>query len=275
MQKSIVAELRVAGQGLTPALAKIAQYVRSHPDRVLSQTVTELAESSGSSEASVIRFCRDQGFASYQDLKLALATELAVTPASGREARERDAVGDLVAAVVSAVRETEELLDRNALLAAAKRLSRAGRVVLFGAGASAVTARYAHYKFTRLGLIVSLTEEAHFAAMTSASLGPRDVVLAVSSSGETIDTVRFAELAKDRGAYIIAITNSSKSRLTSMADAPFVVSWPETLATGGALPSKVSQFLFIDALITTILNSEPKFEAVINRTAESVSDRRF
>lgn len=275
MQKSVIAELKLAGPALSPALARIAHYVRTNPELVLTLTVTGLAERSGSSEASVIRFCRDQGFSSYQDLKLALATELAVTPANGQGLRARDAVGDLVDTVVSALRETEDLLDRHALQSAAKRLSEANRIVLFGAGASFVTAHYAYYKFTRLGLVVGLPEEAHLAAMTAAALNTRDVVIAVSSSGQTIDTVRFAEVAQKQGAYIVAITNSSKSRLARMADAPFVVSWPETPATGGALPSKASQFLFIDALITTMLRIDSRFQEVIERTSVSVSDRRF
>jgi DNA-binding MurR/RpiR family transcriptional regulator len=275
MQKSVIAELKLAGPALTPALAKIANYVRNNPECVLNLTVTELAERSGSSEASVIRFCRDQGFSSYQDLKLALATELALTPDIGQGIRARDAVGDLVDAVVSALRETEDLLDREALESVAKRLSGAKRIVLFGAGASAVTARYAHYKFTRLGLTVALPEEAHLATMTGAALGSKDAVIAVSSSGETGDTVHFAEVAQKQGAYLIAITNSSKSRLARMADAPFVVSWPETPATGGALPSKASQFLFIDALITTMLGHDAHFQDVITRTSESVTARRY
>lgn len=45
-----------------------------------------------------------------------------------------------------------------------------------------------------------------------------DLVVAVSQSGETADTLEAARLARSRGAYILAITNVARSSLASLAD---------------------------------------------------------
>ncbi len=50
------------------------------PHEVIYQSVTELAEGAEVSEASVIRLCRDLGFKGVQDLKLALAADVAISP---------------------------------------------------------------------------------------------------------------------------------------------------------------------------------------------------
>lgn len=47
----------------------------------------------------------------------------------------------------------------------------------------------------------------------------KTAVFAVSQSGETADTVEAARLAKDRGARVIAVTNSMRSQLVRIADA--------------------------------------------------------
>jgi DNA-binding MurR/RpiR family transcriptional regulator len=77
---SPLAQLRSVQSSLTPVLERIAAYALSHPHKVIYHTVTELAEASGTSEASVIRFCRDLGYAGFQDFKLALAVDLASHP---------------------------------------------------------------------------------------------------------------------------------------------------------------------------------------------------
>lgn len=48
-------------------------------------------------------------------------------------------------------------------------------------------------------------------------VGEGDLVVAVSQSGETADTLEAARLAKGRGAYVLAVTNVAQSSLASLA----------------------------------------------------------
>jgi glucosamine--fructose-6-phosphate aminotransferase (isomerizing) len=50
------------------------------------------------------------------------------------------------------------------------------------------------------------------------ALGPGSIVIALSQSGETIDVLDAARLARDRGARVVALTNSEGSSLYRMAD---------------------------------------------------------
>lgn len=49
-------------------------------------------------------------------------------------------------------------------------------------------------------------------------VGAGDLVIAVSQSGETADTLEAARLARERGAYVLAVTNVAQSSLASFAD---------------------------------------------------------
>ncbi|HIY97217.1 MAG TPA: glutamine--fructose-6-phosphate transaminase (isomerizing) [Candidatus Borkfalkia excrementigallinarum] len=49
-------------------------------------------------------------------------------------------------------------------------------------------------------------------------VGEGDLVVAVSQSGETADTMEAARLAKGRGAYVLAVTNIGSSSLAAFAD---------------------------------------------------------
>lgn len=271
--RKVLANVRAAHASLSPALARIAESVLENPDRLLTQTVTELAETAGSSDASVIRFCRDQGFASFQAFKLALATELARTalPDVGQSGHD----AGIVERAVTALRETQDMLDPAAIAGVAKRLVAARRILLFGVGASAITVHYLQYKLARLGLSAIAHQDPHMAAMAAVALTANDVVIAVSSSGSTFDAVRAAERAHQAGAFLVAITNRIRSPLTAFADVVLLAASAETPLTGGAFASKISQFLIVDILFETIAGSHEPARMAIATTAESVSDRGY
>lgn len=75
-----LSRLRAGQKHLTPALKRLAQVVLASPHEVIYQSVTELAEVAEVGEASVIRLCRDLGFKGFQDFKLALAADVAISP---------------------------------------------------------------------------------------------------------------------------------------------------------------------------------------------------
>lgn len=275
MSTNLIARLRSVSADMTPALERVATAVLNEPDVVLYQSITELADHSKSSEATVMRFCRDLGFSGFQDFKLALARELAMRDNADQINGAGDAVQELVATAVMALKETEKLIDRASLEQAATALLAARHIAIFGVAASAITAEYLAYKFTRIGLMCRAGRDAHLAMMTAATANSSVVQIIVSSSGSTIDAVKVAEVARASKCKVIGITNRSKSPLVGLCDITFVASWPETPLTGGAFPSKISQLLIVDALIAAILKADAKRRNVIDVTAESVSDRNY
>src|SRR5512145_2969868 len=65
----------------TGALRRVADQVLTDPNGASRATIVELAERSGTSPATITRFCRALGFEGYADLRLAIAGE------TGRAAR--------------------------------------------------------------------------------------------------------------------------------------------------------------------------------------------
>src|SRR3954451_23202160 len=59
----------------TGALKRVAEQVLSDPAAASRATIVELAERSGTSPATVTRFCRSLDFDGYADLRIAIATE--------------------------------------------------------------------------------------------------------------------------------------------------------------------------------------------------------
>src|SRR5215217_4371031 len=106
MQSALIANIRSAAPNMTPALARVADHVLGNAQAVLYQSITELAEEASSSEASVMRFCRELGFTGFQNFKLMLAQELATQGLANTPVTGADSVQSLIETAKIALDET-------------------------------------------------------------------------------------------------------------------------------------------------------------------------
>lgn len=95
------------------------------------------------------------------------------------------------------------------------------RVLLLACGTShhaAMTGRYYLESIAKIPTSVELASEFRGRGPV---VGPGDLIIAVSQSGETLDTLVAAREAKERGAKVLAIVNVIGSAIPRMADAAF------------------------------------------------------
>lgn len=275
-QTGALAKLHAEAEHLTPALRRLAAAVLARPREVIYQSITELAEEAKVGEASVIRLCRDLGFKGFQDFKLALAADLAVRPAGG-ETHAENSLPELLERATReaclALRETRASLDPVALEAAVAGLLKAERVLVYGAGASGVTAGDFAYKLLRLGLHVLAPADAHLAAMTAATLPGGAVAVGLTRSGSTLDTLKVLELARARGATTVAVSQRLKSPAAALADITLHTASSESPLAGGSVASKMGQLLLLDVLYASLLLRQEDARTHLAGTARAVTDR--
>ena len=263
--------LRGLYPSLKAALRKVADITLARPELAIYASVNEVAAAAGVSEATVMRLCRLLGFRGFQDFKIALAREL-VTPL--QRLHEEVAEGDDTATIVhkvfqanvAALQDTLAVLDMEAMAKASQWLLRARSLLLIGVGTSGPIVTDAANKFFRLGLLVQAITDAHLMMMAAALLTPADVLLAVSHSGSTRDTVEAAKTAKSAGARVICITNNSLSPLTKTADLVLVTASRETRFRQEAMASRLCQTSILDSLYTLIALARP--EAALQNLAK-------
>ncbi|MFZ1866355.1 MAG: glutamine--fructose-6-phosphate transaminase (isomerizing) [Polyangiales bacterium] len=95
------------------------------------------------------------------------------------------------------------------------------RVVLLACGTSHHATIAGRYWLEDLAKVPAITELASEFRGRDAVVGEGDLVIAVSQSGETIDTLMAAKAAKEQGAKVLAIVNVNGSAIPRMADASF------------------------------------------------------
>lgn len=248
---------------LPPAARRIAELIVAEPAAVLQNTISELAKRCGTSEPSVVRFCRTLGFSGYVQLRLALATEIgreiAAEPGGkrfGEDISPTDSLGDAVEKLrfteVMAIEETLSALRLEALAASAELIEGAARVLLYGVGAGAVVAEDFAYKLSRIGRTALRFADLHGALMAAALARPDDVVVLFSHSGQTQEILQFLRAAHHRGVKVIAVSNVQNSPLAKEADHCLFTAVRETEFRAGAMASRIAQLAIVDCLFVAV-----------------------
>jgi DNA-binding MurR/RpiR family transcriptional regulator len=222
---------------------------------MIYESITEIAEKTESSEASVIRMCRKLGYKGFQDLKINIARNF-VTPLD--EIHEGISSDDTAASImtksfrstIETLNDTEKILDAQEFSRAADAILNAKHVYAFGLGSSAPVAADIAHKFLRCGICSHAYSDNHFQIIVSCSLEPGDVVIGVSHSGNSKDVVEALVFAKKQGAVTICLTNYAKSPITkeNASDIKLYTSSAETKYRVHGLASRIAQLAIADAL---------------------------
>lgn len=273
--------IRSTIESLKPAERAIAEYVLEQAERVVQMSISELAAKVGVGESTVMRFCRALDYKGYQEFKLRLAQDLVEPVAYIHENISfDDSTAKLAQKIfqtnLQAVQNTMKALDPEMVEVAAKTLSRARRIDIYGAGYSFFTALDAKLKLTRLGLLADAYGDAHLQLMAAATLTARDVALGISHSGSTKDAVDALSLAHKSGATIIAITNFSPSPITKASDVVLLTASPESPLGGEVLTSRIAQLCVIDVLsVAVAVALGEDCLTAIRKTSEAVKKKRY
>jgi glucokinase len=241
---------------LSPAEQRVAALVIEHPRKVLSEPIAEIAKLADVSQPTVIRFCRSLGFSGLADFKLKFAGSLTGTiPVRHSQVRMTDSTHDLSAKVidntVSAILKFRDQLDVNSINRAIELLRRAKRVEFYAMGNARVVALDGQHKFFRFRIPTSSYGDSHLFTLAAELLGPGDVVIAISTTGQLPELLAAVDTARAAGADVIAIT-SSKSALARKASICLAVDHSEDSTTFLSMISRILQLLLIDIMAVGI-----------------------
>jgi DNA-binding MurR/RpiR family transcriptional regulator len=270
---------------LSPAEQRVARLVVADPAGAARRTITDLATSAETSEATVIRFCRSVGMAGYPQLRIRLAAEAArrVEPPDARVVGGDIPPGADFAQIIAtiafndarAVEETAEQLDPAVCEKVVDAINSAGRIDIYGAAASGFVASDFQQKLHRIGRTAFYWPDVHTALTSAALLGKGDVAVGISHTGTTSDVVEVLEQARARGATTVALTNFPRSPITDVADFVLTTAARETTYRSGATASRLAQLTVVDCLFVGVAaRNRTRTRRALEVTAEAVRGHR-
>jgi len=253
---AILAQIRRALVNLSPAEQRVAQHVLAQPRSALNDPIATIARSADVSQPTVIRFCRSLGCEGLSDFKLRLASGLTGTiPITHTQVTGKDSMLELGAKVLgntaSAILQARDHLNRDSMDRAMRMIADARRLEIYAVGHYGAVASDAQFKFLRVGVSAVAYTDPRLQTLSAQLLRPDDVVLIISSSGRIAELLAVAEAAQERGAKVVAITES-QSPLARKADLALIVDHVEDIATQVPMISRILHLLMVDILVVGV-----------------------
>ncbi len=264
--------------GFFEAEKKIADYMMEHKADVVDMTVGELAKASGTSDATVSRFCRRCGFKGFHSLKLALAREVLeeergdVNISNDIDRHDlSQSLQNILANKVAELTETVNMMKPENLEQILDKLEHARMVQLAAVGNTIPVALDGAFKFNQLGIAAVAGDIWESQTAYTFNLGPEDVILIISNSGSSKRLMTLAQGAKENGCTLILITNNSNSPLASISDYRIVTATREKLLTEEFWFSRVTATAVMEILYLLLMAGKKDAVDHIRRHENAIS----
>ncbi len=275
----ILKEIASARSSLRKSEIKVADFVLSEPEQVMHMRIVDLAQEAQVSEPTIVRFCRAIGCNGFQEFKVRIAQETAVANNLGQFAiAEDDSIDDICTKIadttIQRLYQVKSQLLPAQVADAAQAMSSAMRVEFYGFGASGAVATDAQHKFFRLQVATAAYSDPHMQSMSAVTLGDRDVVVAISQSGRTLDLMHSIKLAQQHGAVVVSLAPQN-TPVSNAADLPIHINIEEDTDQFTPMTSRIAHLMVIDMLAVAVTQRRgPDFANHLNAIKQSIRSLR-
>lgn len=228
----------------------VAEALLENPEAISGLTLAQLAKETGSSDASIIRFCRRMGFKGYTDFKTAFSCRKDLSD----EDEEKENQDSMMVILKKVFRGNMQTLTDTLSLAttnydeALNAMVKAKSIHFFGVGDAYAVCQLAHMKIGRLGISGSAYSDVTQQLVAAANIKPGDVAFSVSYEGRSRNVVEAMKIAKERGAVTICITKMNKSPLLHYVDIALFISVSDLTIGREKVARRVADQAILDAL---------------------------
>lgn len=277
---SVLTKITATLDTMSPADRQIGQFIVDNPDEMLRLSSVALGEQTGRSQSSVVKFAQKLGYPSYQQLKLAVseakAQQWQAPPGMVHGSIDRTdgyvAVQQkLVAGKLAAMQQTMSVNSEHTVTRVLDLIDQAERIHLSGVGASSLVARDFAIKLMKLGRNVLHDSDSHVQLASATSLGPRDMLFAISHSGVSIETLRVAEIARGQQATVVVMSSMRDNPLSAIADITLHSVSDEDNVRSSSITARDAQLALTDLLFILLVQRQQDANEHIHRSEAAVS----
>jgi len=228
----LLTRLREIYDSLSSQLQSGAKYILERPDEIAFTSMRQLAQRADVQPATMVRLAQKMGLEGYEALREPFRDELRKQPSGyGRRARQLLArtgrrsggralthlAGEMIAADRENLSLTMEAIGADGLAATSTVLAKSNRLYIMGLRSLYPAAFYTHYACSMFrDSTVLLDGPGGTFADGMRGIGDKDAMLIFSLEPYTSGVIQAATYAVERGAEVVAITDSLVSPLAAL-----------------------------------------------------------
>lgn len=232
MSKSVLQTIQSRMDSFSKGQKRIAAYILENYDKAAFMTANKLGKTAQVSESTVVRFATELGYDGYPTMQKALQeiirgklTSIQRIQVSDNMMAGSDILGTVMQRDMNSIHTAIEQVDRAEFDRVVDELVHADHIYLLGVRSSSFLAGYLNFYFHLIFKNVTLVQNFSAGEIFEQMLriGPGDVLVGISFPRYSKMTANAVHFARDRGAEVIAITDSQMSPLYQLASASLLV----------------------------------------------------
>ncbi|MET2828449.1 MurR/RpiR family transcriptional regulator [Mesorhizobium shangrilense] len=243
-------------------LRMAARYVRENPEKIAMHSLRQVSDLANVHPSSLMRLVRELGFERYNEFRdpfrswlgdqgTTMRGRVEGLRAKGKLGRMSEAVAEVFARDMLDLESTASQIRIEDLVAAADIIIAAKRVFIVGFRSLYSAAYFLDYNCKMFSANTVLVDGRGGALGDEVrDAGPQDAVVVLSHRSYSRDTVRIARFARNAGAKVISIVDSSLAPTVAISDVRLVLA----ASHSSLLSSVVSTLAVVQALITVIVS---------------------
>lgn len=250
MSIEIVTQIKSTYSSLTKSEQKVGEFILNNIDKIAYMSVSEVANECNVGEATVLRFCRRIGFKGFHGFKRGLI-DIVQEEKNVEDVKVEDEVFDEMSTMLE---HTLQVKNPDTINLVSEKIKNARNIYIYGLGLSRLCAKAAEIRLSFLGYKAYAFDEQHIQLLKANLVNEEDVIIGLSVSGTTRETVKCMEIAKKNGATTVGITNYNPSPLADICDYVLLSASKEVMETGTTLITLTSQIFVIEQVCNTLGN---------------------
>ena len=252
--ESVLVQLRNGYEKLYASEKKVADYIFSKPNDVIMMNVSELAQKSEVSNATVVRMCQHAGFKGYYQMRLLLSSEIGNKKDKKKIDSDYDPLEYIIEKENLNIKKLGTSDNKKNLCIASEIITAAKTVYVIAVGNTLPIANDLSFRLNRLGIRSFISNVSEQTINYVNNGDERDILIAISKTGMSERVIQVSELAKKRKMKVIAIVGDGKSPLTEQSDCTIITGQTSTLFDNfiHGLETHVNEFIIVDALLYKI-----------------------
>lgn len=262
---------------LSQAQQKIAHYILNNTFNIPKMTISELANETGASAASIVRFCQLLEVKSFSLLKVEIASALREEKLETFDFEPDESMPSithkLLESSYQSMKDTVHYLTPEILQAFDAVVDSADVVYTFGVGASRLVAKNIAQKWSRAGKLFICEQDAHMLTTRLVGNDLKKALILVSNTGKTKSVLNVLKVAQQNNIKVISISRLGDNPLAQQADvAVKTVDADESEFRSAATSSLHVQFFTVDVLFFNYISK--RYEQTmhyIRKTRENVN----
>ncbi|MFK9093849.1 MurR/RpiR family transcriptional regulator [Bacillus salipaludis] len=242
--------LQIFEYTLSTSEKKIANYVLNHVESVPFESISDLSTKIGTSPSTITRFCRKLDYRSYVEFQTLLKTESIKVTDYDNIAEKMIGYYQLTLTFSKSIfqKESPEVLVND--------IENSNKIVILGIGSSGLTATEFSLRLSRMGINSIAVTDSYTMFAQSVLLNSKDLIIALSNSGETPEIIKSCKEAKKNNVKVAALTKKFNSSISETADIIFYTSDSDILDDDNFYNDQLSFLFFIDVITYHLLKNK-------------------